>query len=145
MIIIAYFNYSVIKGCLFSYVTVPATIVDMPSEVTAVENSNVVIKCNAIGTPQPTIRWLRNDKIVESDGEKYTIMANNSLVILNMKEQDSGDYICKASNDIGRPAIRTVNLVFQGHCNYVFLVCLICLYIYIFIMYLLFLVCHIQK
>jgi roundabout axon guidance receptor 2 len=94
--------------------SVPPTIEGLPSELTAVEDTDIVLRCSASGTPQPTVRWLRFGRQIDADQRKYVVMDNGSLAILNVKESDSGDYTCMATNDIGRPAVKTVTVNFQG-------------------------------
>ncbi|KAG9508761.1 Protein turtle, partial [Fragariocoptes setiger] len=64
----------------------------------------LVLPCQADSTPPPTIRWLRNNQVIEdtASGPVYVRPASNELVIESVHVgQTTGDYVCQASNSEG--------------------------------------------
>ncbi|XP_073669042.1 basement membrane-specific heparan sulfate proteoglycan core protein isoform X7 [Paramisgurnus dabryanus] len=76
--------------------TVPRVIVREPMIVVA-EGSTATLHCEAHGFPKPTITWSK-DRSSLSWRHK---VVDNSLVISNVRRQDSGHYICNATNHMG--------------------------------------------
>ena len=78
------------------------------------EGMNITITCESIGIPLPVITWSRNEEAL-SDGDSVsisdTIMEDDEnsnitrvvvdLTIASTSREDTGVYICSASNDIG--------------------------------------------
>lgn len=58
------------------------------------------------GDPFPNIKWFRDScEIFVEDDHRYQITENNgicSLKMTDLKDQDSGRYMCEAVNKIGR-------------------------------------------
>uniref|UniRef100_A0A0K0E050 Ig-like domain-containing protein n=1 Tax=Strongyloides stercoralis TaxID=6248 RepID=A0A0K0E050_STRER len=62
-------------------------------------DGNITLECPVVGDPIPHIVWYRNDEPVDLNGEKYRFnKASKSLTILNLKEEDAGNYRCEATN-----------------------------------------------
>ncbi|XP_051515995.1 basement membrane-specific heparan sulfate proteoglycan core protein isoform X1 [Myxocyprinus asiaticus] len=76
--------------------TVPRASVREPM-ITVVEGSTVTLHCDAHGFPKPTITW---SKERSSLPWRHKVI-NNSLVLSNVGRQDSGQYICNATNHMG--------------------------------------------
>ncbi|KAL0280104.1 UNVERIFIED_CONTAM: hypothetical protein PYX00_001493 [Menopon gallinae] len=88
-----------------------------PNNIANVErNRNILLNCQADGVPTPTITWKK--AIGGKSGEYedirerlYTkIYSNGSLLLQNVKEDREGIYMCQASNGIGNPIGRMVQL-----------------------------------
>ncbi|XP_062570988.1 hemicentin-1-like isoform X1 [Saccostrea cucullata] len=60
----------------------------------------MVLDCVAEGEPTPDISWLRGWKDIEQ-GERISVLPNNSLRILAAQLSDAGLYRCKAANRLG--------------------------------------------
>ncbi|XDV46077.1 hypothetical protein PO909_014036, partial [Leuciscus waleckii] len=76
--------------------TVPRASVREPLTV-VVEGSTATLHCDAHGFPKPTITWSK---------ERSTLpwrhkIVDNSLVLPNVGRQDSGQYVCNATNHMG--------------------------------------------
>ncbi|KAJ8412021.1 hypothetical protein AAFF_G00142880 [Aldrovandia affinis] len=62
-----------------------------------VEGQTATLRCNAHGHPTPTITW---SKLRAPLPWKHTVV-NNSLILPSIGRQDSGQYICNATNNMG--------------------------------------------
>ncbi|KAK3547531.1 hypothetical protein QTP86_021514, partial [Hemibagrus guttatus] len=76
--------------------TVPRVFVRDPLLV-VVEGATTVLHCDAHGFPKPTITW---SKLRAPLPWRHKIV-NNSLVLPSVGRQDSGQYICNATNNLG--------------------------------------------
>ena len=114
-------------------------IIEGPSDVETVEESDAEFSCSATGEPLPTIQWYFMD-ILLSDSPKYTITNDQSelvsrngsgieyssgsgsdvqsdiatisaLRVSNVSQSDSGSYTCLAVNDHGNDSA-TAELLF---------------------------------
>ena len=92
-----------------------AYVVDGPSEVRLfpdeqqvypVQDSTVSLKCWAVCNPDCSYTWYRGSTVLPTtDGE---------LDLRNVTTGDSGNYLCLASNNVGNPASRTVEINVRG-------------------------------
>ncbi|XP_058618890.1 basement membrane-specific heparan sulfate proteoglycan core protein isoform X17 [Onychostoma macrolepis] len=76
--------------------TVPRASVREPM-IVVVESSTATLHCDAHGFPKPTITW---SKERSSLPWRHKIV-DNSLVLPNVGRQDSGQYVCNATNHMG--------------------------------------------
>ncbi|CAL9698515.1 unnamed protein product [Knipowitschia caucasica] len=95
--------------------SLPPVFIQMPIEnVTVVENGVAYLHCTANGSPQPTIRWTTpfNIQLTSSqylNNGNIMVFPNGTLVLRSLTQENSGKYLCLASNAIGTSK-RTVNL-----------------------------------
>ncbi|XP_048872624.1 basement membrane-specific heparan sulfate proteoglycan core protein isoform X13 [Brienomyrus brachyistius] len=61
------------------------------------EGQTVTLRCNARGYPTPTITW---SKLRAPLPWRHSVV-NNTLVLTSVGRQDSGQYICNATNNLG--------------------------------------------
>ncbi|KAL4608696.1 opioid-binding protein/cell adhesion molecule-like isoform X1 [Arapaima gigas] len=87
-------------------VQVPAKIVNITTDITVNEGSNITLMCLAIGRPEPTIVWKHRSK---SAGHKFMSEGEYVEITAITKEQ-SGVYECSSTNDISAPDVRTVQV-----------------------------------
>uniref|UniRef100_A0A0N5CB57 Muscle M-line assembly protein unc-89 n=1 Tax=Strongyloides papillosus TaxID=174720 RepID=A0A0N5CB57_STREA len=82
----------------------PPEFVELIRSCTIEPGSDAVLTCKVKGEPRPDISWSKDGKkIVESDKIKIEYAKDNSikLTIHNVTLQDSGEYRCDATNELG--------------------------------------------
>ncbi|EDV35802.1 uncharacterized protein Dana_GF12649 [Drosophila ananassae] len=68
------------------------------------EQGNVVIHCQAIGDPKPTIQWDKDLTYLSennTDRERFRFLENGTLEIRNVQAEDEGSYGCTIGNSAG--------------------------------------------
>lgn len=76
-----------------------------PSNVTEKLYETVYFRCQAIGFPKPTIKWVKysgNQETVIKTNGRFVINVHGYLYILGVEWSDSGRYGCIAQNTNGR-------------------------------------------
>ncbi|CAN7993970.1 unnamed protein product [Ixodes hexagonus] len=87
-----------------------------PENAAVVQGRNVQLQCNANGTPQPTITWMiasdstREEFLPLYNSHKYGLFPNGTLSIHQLEPEESGYYLCKASNGFGEDLSKLVFL-----------------------------------
>ncbi|CAH2000403.1 unnamed protein product [Acanthoscelides obtectus] len=76
-------------------VSVPSSISVAPGE------RQVTLRCQALGVPQPAIKWAKNGIELPSS-YKHHYESDGSLTIRDIDAGDSGSYLCEAVNANGR-------------------------------------------
>lgn len=78
-----------------------------PVEVTT--GQSVDLECHLIGSPPIKVTWLKDDKEIRSGGNYKISFVDNTphLFILKADKEDACEYICEASNDIGKDSCKT--------------------------------------
>ena len=90
----------------------PETNISTNNEITIIEGNNITTTCEAIGYPEPTVVWSRNngalsDRVLISEsvstltGNGNVTRVSVNLTITNVYREDTGVYTCSASNYIG--------------------------------------------
>ncbi|KAK6318938.1 hypothetical protein J4Q44_G00101490 [Coregonus suidteri] len=79
----------------------PPRWVSEPESQLSMIGSEVLIKCSATGTPQPTIQWRVNGKPLEEVPAFNRKESDDTIVLHNAKSTDSAVYQCEASNRHG--------------------------------------------
>ncbi|XP_037530978.1 vascular endothelial growth factor receptor 2 [Nematolebias whitei] len=62
-------------------------------------SSTITLHCDAVGTPNPTVMWTKNNLTVEEGSG--VILNQHNLTIQRVKKEDSGLYTCTACNSLG--------------------------------------------
>ncbi|XP_039991866.1 myosin light chain kinase, smooth muscle-like [Xiphias gladius] len=74
-------------------------------DTTLPKGATAQLTCLVNGYPQPEVKWLQNDKPL-SESRRVTTEHHEdgfcSLVLADLKPSDSGVYVCRASNELGR-------------------------------------------
>jgi hypothetical protein len=70
--------------------------------VNAAEDETIEFHCKASGVPEPQIKWIHNGRpISEAPINIRRKVTPNSIVIQNLKKNDTGNYGCNATNSLG--------------------------------------------
>ncbi len=96
------------------------------------ESDSVTFNCSASGIPAPRISWFRNgsatsindtrfsisqsqvdDNYELSDGRGTGFLVTSQLTVSTTQDEDSGQYQCRAENDVGNTT-REFELVVQS-------------------------------
>lgn len=80
----------------------------MPKDVTAVIGDKVVFTCKARGAPKPKITWYRNTLDLAPNENVVLSDNNETLTLLEVTEDDSGIYHCRAENVEGLTEISAI-------------------------------------
>ncbi|XP_029434881.1 Down syndrome cell adhesion molecule isoform X3 [Rhinatrema bivittatum] len=97
-------------------VRVPPRFVVQPSDQDGIYGKAVILNCSAEGYPVPTIVWKYSKgagvpqfQPIALNG-RIQVLANGSLLIKHVLEEDSGYYLCKVSNDVGADVSKSMYL-----------------------------------
>ncbi|EFN64027.1 Myosin light chain kinase, smooth muscle [Camponotus floridanus] len=78
----------------------------LPGQLKALEGTSIRLECEIHGDPKVDVRWYRETTEIDSRSDsRFAIYYNGSkcfLTLANIKENDSGRYVCEASNKIGK-------------------------------------------
>lgn len=70
----------------------------------AKRSTAAILDCEAYGYPEPSVMWYSSGRDLTKT-TKYQHLANGSLEITHVTEQDAGEYECTASNKLGRRTV----------------------------------------
>lgn len=76
----------------------------LPGQLKVLVDTDYALECVVEGHPPPNIRWFKNDTELRQSS-KLSITFNSSicrLVLRNIDFEDTGKYVCEASNSNGR-------------------------------------------
>ncbi|PKU45032.1 hypothetical protein llap_4663 [Limosa lapponica baueri] len=71
-----------------------------PQNTEVLVGESVTLECSATGHPQPRITWTKGDRTPLPSDPRVTITPSGGLYIQNVKQEDSGEYTCFATNSI---------------------------------------------
>lgn len=100
---------------IYSFPLVPPKIGNSPTLINARVGQDVVLPCEAIGIPVPRVMWTKGGEKYPGNNTRFQQMSQGSLTIQNVKEDDSGKYLCIAASDAGSDS-RFVTLEVNGEC-----------------------------
>ncbi|XP_078498867.1 hemicentin-1 [Lissotriton helveticus] len=72
-----------------------------PGAMDVILNNPVVLPCEALGTPRPTITWQKEGMNIIKPGGGYAVIPSGALQIAKAVIEDGGTYICVAQNPAG--------------------------------------------
>ena len=71
------------------------------NNVTALTNTRIIIQCHANGVPIPAVTWTKDGQEIAND-DRYTVQDDDSLLIKESDEADTGLYTCTADSVAGQ-------------------------------------------
>ena len=85
-------------------------------KLSVLSRTKILIKCLVTGLPKPDIAWNREENKLETSGN---VLVNDSVLIIDkITRQDSGVYLCTASNLAGKVSAGSlVNVTGKGQFN----------------------------
>ena len=66
-----------------------------PTVTEAVVRDNVVLDCSSEIPPGVSVHWIFNSSTLAPASDKYAVLRNGSLLIIDLWLEDMGDYICQ--------------------------------------------------
>ena len=98
--------------CTFFFLVRPRVSLN-PGPMNAVEGGNITLPiCRETGHPRPDIKWLRPFGQLPQGRVQFE-NNNSTLTIFDVRRTDSDNYVCVASNLLGRAVKKTLLLVFS--------------------------------
>ena len=77
---------------------------DKTPEQTIIDGGLGIIHCSALGNPAPQFKWSKNNRRIFLGG-KFTQLANGSLAVKRIREDDSGTYTCTIKQSRGSDSV----------------------------------------
>ncbi|CAI9559745.1 unnamed protein product, partial [Staurois parvus] len=73
------------------------------TNITTIVNNQKTLKCEVTGNPKPRVEWRKNGLLINTDMNQniYRFLSSGSLIIISPTVEDTGMYVCSASNDAG--------------------------------------------
>ena len=96
------------KGDAGESITGPEVIVS-PTSLTVTQYQTATFYCSADGNPKPSVSWSKTS----GTGEGNKDGQGNKLQIRSADYSDSGNYVCTATNVLGK-AMKVVKLLVEG-------------------------------
>ncbi|XP_040215726.1 hemicentin-1 isoform X1 [Rana temporaria] len=77
------------------------------TNITTIVNNEITLNCEVTGTPKPTVEWKKNGLLINTNMNYniYRFLSSGSLIIISTAVEDTGMYVCFASNDAGHDEI----------------------------------------
>uniref|UniRef100_A0A3Q3F3S4 Ig-like domain-containing protein n=1 Tax=Labrus bergylta TaxID=56723 RepID=A0A3Q3F3S4_9LABR len=79
----------------------PSVSVSPSAEI--VEGSSVTLTCSSDANPAPEYTWFK-------ENNNQPLSREAQLVFSSIKSSDSGEYLCKAENDLGKPTYKWISI-----------------------------------
>ena len=103
--------------------TSPPKITEHPQSLTVQRGAPATLNCAATGYPTPTVSWYRNgERVMTGAGDHTVVLPGGALFFLrtveNHRNQDSGEYTCRAENVHGVVYSESAELTVM--CKYLF-------------------------
>ncbi|XP_038863351.1 neural cell adhesion molecule L1-like protein [Salvelinus namaycush] len=70
-----------------------------------VQGKDIIMDCKVFSSPPSTVSWNKDDTTESVEGERFSVFKNGSLQINQAGKEDSGEYVCFATNSEGKSAI----------------------------------------
>nr|AVK72298.1 Robo2 protein [Isodiametra pulchra] len=91
------------------------TITKHPEDTRTQAEKSTSLQCTVSGSPTPHVTWLHNGQSVGEDPEisQYSDASgmSHTLLLLKPQESDGGEYVCRASNQLGAISSRPATLI----------------------------------
>ena len=71
-----------------------------PQNQTKIEGDDVTFSCSATGNSAPTFNWTKDGSVLTAGSRISLSSDRKQLTITNVTRQDSGQYVCEATNNV---------------------------------------------
>ena len=71
-----------------------------PQNETKIEGDNVTFTCNATGNSAPTLNWTKDGSLLTTGSRISLSSDGKQLNITNLTREDSGRYVCEATDNV---------------------------------------------
>ena len=78
---------------------IPVRVTTSPKSISTHQGQHVTFTCSATGPPEPVITWSKSQGNLPP---LRNIVSGGKLTIMNVTRQDSGSYVCNATNAISK-------------------------------------------
>lgn len=88
--------------------------IKQPSPIRVMDGQKVTFQCVVVGKPTPRVHWFHNDVPVEDAKDIITSQDSEGVCSLTITEafpENSGEYVCYASNKVGEAVCRSTLIV----------------------------------
>ncbi|KAM8921123.1 leucine-rich repeat and fibronectin type-III domain-containing protein 5 [Pelodytes ibericus] len=86
----------------------PPLITRYTQELSVLEGQRAILRCRALGDPEPAIHWISPEGKLISNGTRILVYDNGTLDIHITTVKDTGSFACIASNPAGETTKTTV-------------------------------------
>ncbi|KAM5295481.1 hemicentin-1 isoform 3-T3 [Glossophaga mutica] len=69
--------------------------------LSTIEGIPVTLPCKASGIPKPSITWSKKGELIPTSSAKFSAGADGSLYVVSPGGEESGEYVCTATNAAG--------------------------------------------
>ncbi|XP_070240884.1 hemicentin-1 isoform X2 [Bos mutus] len=69
--------------------------------LSTIEGIPVTLPCKASGIPKPSIAWSKKGELISASSAKFSAGADGSLYVVSPGGEESGEYVCTATNAAG--------------------------------------------
>ncbi|XP_072686973.1 hemicentin-1 isoform X2 [Canis lupus baileyi] len=69
--------------------------------LSTIEGIPVTLPCKASGIPKPSIIWSKKGELISTSSAKFSAGADGSLYVVSPGGEESGEYVCTATNAAG--------------------------------------------
>ncbi|XP_055275069.1 hemicentin-1 isoform X4 [Moschus berezovskii] len=69
--------------------------------LSTIEGIPVTLPCKASGIPKPSIAWSKKGELISTSSVKFSAGADGSLYVVSPGGEESGEYVCTATNAAG--------------------------------------------
>ncbi|XP_061239478.1 hemicentin-1 isoform X3 [Bos javanicus] len=69
--------------------------------LSTIEGIPVTLPCKASGIPKPSIAWSKKGELISTSSAKFSTGADGSLYVVSPGGEESGEYVCTATNAAG--------------------------------------------
>ncbi|XP_067138830.1 cell adhesion molecule DSCAM-like [Centruroides vittatus] len=100
----------------FFDIKVPPRWITEPMDQSIIFGSNHYLDCKVFGFPSPQVKWLKlddsseNTPILAAESDRWTVLKNGTIIITNVKKEDSGTYMCQADNKFGNTLKKIIKI-----------------------------------